>query len=153
MERDHGGIGAYGYVANILLANRRVHRTSEADLALLPVRQHFKFEGAIIQRFSSGACPLLLALRAFGHRPNFIATIVDPAMLSGLRRQVLPLERIIDEQEVMATEGHLHKPSAELGNDLQLYPWIGHLLSLPSQVGGLLNRAARRCSGEQGLAA
>ena len=77
---------------------------------------------------------MLLILIALRQRPDLISAVVAITMTFAFRRNHLPLKQAVDIEEIMAAEGDLYQPPTDLRNNLQLHPWIGHLLGLPTQV-------------------
>jgi hypothetical protein len=77
---------------------------------------------------------MVLVLVAFGHRPDFVAAVIEPAvlLLCGGWWKVLTFIFRINKEIRMAVEDNLHDASAKLRNKNELHRRIGQLLGLPA---------------------
>ncbi len=146
VEGNGRRIGADGDIADVLLADHGVRRAGEANGAGGVLAQDFEVERPAIEHRALGSRPVAFVVVAFRHGPDFVAAVIEPEVLRGrsIGPERLALELGIDEQEIVAGERHLHQPSAELRNDFQLHPRIGHLHRLPAVILGIGDVAAAR---------
>src|SRR6185437_3917525 len=82
----------------------------------------------------AAARPMLLILIALWHRPDLISPIIALAVAFAFQRNHFPLQQGIDIQKIVSAKRDLDQPTADLRNNLQLYPRIGQFFGFPSEV-------------------
>jgi len=89
---------------------------------------------------------MLFVAGAFGQGPDLVAAIIEPALLRGgfLGRKRLTLELLIHEQVIVIAKSYLHQASAQLRDDCQFHPGVGHADGFPAQVIDIVHMACFR---------
>src|ERR1051326_215380 len=86
---------------------------------------------------------MLLVARTLRHRPDLVAAIVKPPLLSSgsVGAEVLALELLVHEKIIVAAECHLHQAASKLRDDDELQPLVRHCDCFPSAVVRVLDTA------------
>src|SRR5438270_3632772 len=131
MKRDFWRVTAEADLAGVLQAGQRVGRPIQSSRTHWTAGEDLKFVHAVIEWIRIRSGPMLLVLCALGHRPDFVAAVIDPATFGFGRRNVLAFVTRIDEEVRMAVKGHLHEAASELRHDGEPYPIIPNFLGFP----------------------
>ena len=98
------------------------------------LRQHLQGEGTAVQ-IAPGARPMLLVLIAFRQRPDLVSAVVALAYPWFPEQSPAPSRRI-DVEEIVAAEGDLYQPPADLAEQSPASPidWIAPRPSIPGNL-------------------
>src|SRR5579863_4738218 len=117
VKRNLGRIRANAYFARILQSRSCVRRAVEAHNTLRRLRKDVECVVAVIEWIRNWAGPMLIVLRSFRHRPDFVAAVVEPCARVLRGRKVLTSIPGIYKKKGMAPERDLHQPASELRHE------------------------------------